>query len=119
MSKVEIRKWLPNKQSKIEGIDAWGGEDFIPIFNLYIDDKRVGQYINVYDAAKEAFRQKDIDVVSIEYENNPHAFDSTSYIGNFSNDNAIPIDDFIISLVDDKSVLQRLIDKAQDKLSKL
>ena len=76
---VTIKKYLPSEQATIPGKDSWGGKDFLPLYNVYVDDNRVGQYTNEYDAVREAFRQRDLNEVQIAYEDCPQALSSISF----------------------------------------
>lgn len=70
MAKILIKKEIPNKVSSIEGI----GDVFVPLYHLYIDDKLIGVYINIGDAAKEGERQMDCATIELAYKENPLLF---------------------------------------------
>lgn len=71
MAKVAIKKELP-----LEVSDINGEKTFIPIYHLYVNDKVVGRYYNIYEAAREAERKMDWDVLEVSYKENPQSFSS-------------------------------------------
>jgi hypothetical protein len=71
MAKVTIKKELMDKP-----VDLYGDLRFLPRYNLYVGDKMVGRYYNIYEAAREAERQMDLGELEMAYEENPQAFSS-------------------------------------------
>lgn len=81
MVKIEIRKKLVSKPSVIYGYndnDTIGEDKFIPIYRLYVDNKLQRQFLNIYEAAREAEHYMDLGALTIAYEKNPQSFSSVT-----------------------------------------
>lgn len=70
MAKVVIKKMLPDKCSDIHGYE----KTFVPIYFLYKDNKCVGRYLNIYEAAREAERRYDLSELEFAYQQDPSVF---------------------------------------------
>jgi hypothetical protein len=71
MAKVTIKKELMDKP-----VDLYGDLRFLPRYNLYVGNKMVGRYYNIYEAAMEAERQMDLGKLKMAYEESHQTFSS-------------------------------------------
>ena len=69
-----LKKYLPEEQATIPGLDSWGGKTFLPLYKLYDGDKCVGTFTNIYEAARELERENDFEELAMAFDKNPDKF---------------------------------------------